>query len=583
MSEDRRIPTTAPADRPTFKILVGGRRIPPEYEVLSVDVRRTVNAIASAQLTIYDGDPAAEDFAVSSTEYFVPGNEVEVLAGYHSDDTSVFKGIVIRHEVKVFSYKPSVLIVECKDAAVRMSVGRKNRYYYDVTDGDVIEEVAIGAGLQAEVEATTGTNPEMVQFNATDWDFVVSRAESQGMLVFTRDGTLVVEAPDLQQDPVLSLTYGGNIIDLEMEMDARRQYRSVSASSWNAANQEMLELEGENGASTLLGNISVDDLAGAVGLDRLSLKHAGQLSDAEVQAWANAQTLKSTLAKVRGRVRFQGIAGIRPGQMVELGGMGERFNGKAFVAGVRHQMDVNNWETDIEVGLSSEWFTQSYADVTAPRAAGLLPAVGGLQIGLVTKLEGDPQGEDRVQVRIPMISPEEEGVWARVATLDAGENRGTFFRPEIGDEVILGFLNDDPRNPVVLGMVNSSAKPAPLQASDDNNEKGLVTRSEMKVLFNDETKTVTIETPNGNRLEVSDDAGGIMIGDENGNKVVLDSAGIALESAGDITLKASGDLTLEGTNVTASAAAQLKSEGSAGAEISSSGTTTVKGALVQIN
>jgi len=56
-----------------------------------------------------------------------------------------------------------------------------------------------------------------------------------------------------------------------------------------------------------------------------------------------------------------------------------------------------------------------------------------------------------------MISTSDDGIWARISTLDAGKQRGTFFRPEIGDEVIVGFLNDDPRYPVVLGMVNSSA------------------------------------------------------------------------------------------------------------------------------
>lgn len=583
MSEDRLIPTPAPSDRPTFKILIDGERMPPEYEVLSVGIRRRVNTITSAQLTIYDGDPAAEDFAISSTESFVPGKEVEIQAGYHSDDATVFLGIVVRHEVKVYSYKPSVLIVECKDPAVKLSVGRQNAYFYDVTDSDLIEEIVRDAGLQADVEATDGIHGEMVQFNATDWDFIVSRAEAQGKMVFTRDGTVAVEAPDLGQDPALALTYGGNIIDLEMEMDARRQYARVLASSWSAASQDMLELEGEDGVSTLPGNISVEELAEAVGMDQFSLRHAGQLSDTEVQAWANAQTLKSKLSKVRGRVRFQGTAGIEPGQMVELGGMGDRFNGRAFVAGVRHQIDIDNWETDITVGLSPDWFTASYEHVTAPRAGGLLPAVSGLQIGLVTRLEGDPEGEERVQVRIPMISPEEDGVWARVATLDAGENRGTYFRPEIGDEVILGFLNDDPRNPVILGMVNSSAKPAPLAASDENHEKGLVTRSEMRMLFNDDTKTVVVETPNGNRIEISDDAGGVTVEDESGNQIVMDAGGISLESAGDITLKASGDVTLEGTNVTGSANAQLTMEGSAGAEISSSGPTTVKGALVQIN
>lgn len=93
-------------------------------------------------------------------------------------------------------------------------------------------------------------------------------------------------------------------------------------------------------------------------------------------------------------------------------------------------------------------------------ASGLLPAVKGLQIGVVVQLEQYPNGDDRVRVRMPLVDNEDNGVWARVATLDAGENRGSFFRPEMGDEVVLGFLNDDPRDPVILGMLNSSSETA---------------------------------------------------------------------------------------------------------------------------
>ncbi|TEB40308.1 Rhs element Vgr protein, partial [Flavobacterium circumlabens] len=93
------------------------------------------------------------------------------------------------------------------------------------------------------------------------------------------------------------------------------------------------------------------------------------------------------------------------------------------------------------------------------------------------------------------INNEEQGIWCRVASPDAGENRGFFFRPEIEDEVIIGFINEDPNNAIVLGMLHSSGKPAPITAADANHQKGIVTRSEMKVVFDDEKKSIGIETP----------------------------------------------------------------------------------------
>lgn len=584
MSDERRIPTAAGADRPTFTILSGGSEISEEYQVLSVNVKRSVNRVAAATIILLDGDPSQEDFPASNADEFKPGQEVEIQAGYHREEEIIFQGIIVRQHIRTYKSKPSVLRIECRDKAAKLTVGRKNKYFYESTDSEIMEEIVNAAGLTPDVESTDLSHQEMVQYNSTDWDFLVTRAESNGKLVFTENGTLRVAAPGLGQDPILPLLYGGNILDFEMEMEARYQFEGVHAFAWDAANQELLDIEANPPGGVLPGNIDPEELAAVIGLSSYDLRHAGQIKDTELQGWADAQLLKSRLSKVRGRIRVQGINTVLPGQIVEIGGAGDRFNGPVFVSGVQHDINRKNWETQLEVGLSPKWFFQEHEDLMAQPAHGLLPAVNGLHIGLVTALEGDPEGEDRVQVRIPMINPSEEGVWARVASLDAGENRGAFFRPEIGDEVVIGFLDDDPRNPIILGMMNSSAKPAPITATDDNHEKGFVTRSEMKMIFNDDEISFTVETPNGNKIVFSDQDGGITLEDENGNKIVLDSNGIKIESAGDIQFAASsGDVKAEATNITQSANANFKAEGSGGAEISSSGSTVVKGSIVQIN
>ncbi|MBV5348423.1 Rhs element Vgr protein, partial [bacterium] len=214
---------------------------------------------------------------------------------------------------------------------------------------------------------------------------------------------------------------------------------------------------------------------------------------------------------------------------------------------------------------------------------GLLAGVQGLQIGIVTQLENDPDGENRILVRMPIISDNEQGIWARVSTLDAGSDRGSFFLPEIGDEVIVGFINSDPDHPVVLGMMNSSAKAAPLTAADANNEKGFTTRSGMKFIFNDDKKSVILETPVGKKITVDEDAGVIKLEDENSNVITMDPDGIKMESNGKISLKAAQDITIEGMNVSIKASAQFKAEGSAGVELSTGAIAKIQGSMVQIN
>ncbi|MDX2246143.1 MAG: type VI secretion system tip protein VgrG [Bacteroidia bacterium] len=583
MTFPRTIHTNVTPDTPTFVVRLNGKDINPEYQVMSVVVTRAVNRISMADILLYDGDPSEEDFKISSSSDFIPGAEVEVQFGYHSQNKTVFKGIITHHSIKINPGRPSVLRITCRDKAVKMTVGRKNAYFHKKKDSDIIKSLISQNGLQASVEGTKVTHPEMVQYYATDWDFVLSRAEANGLLVFTEDGKVSVKKPQLG-NPAVSALYGATILSFEAEMDARYQYGGVEATSWDSAKQKIVSVKGTKPSNLSPGDQTSDKLSQTLGIKKYPVMHGGQLKDVELQEWANAQFQKSQLAKIRGRVRFQGYDKIKPGDTIELGGLGKRFNGKAYVSGVRHEFDNMNWETDVSFGMDPNWFHEQFDNIVSTPASGLLPAIHGLTIGIVTKLEKDPDGEDRVRVIIPTIDPTGEGLWARVACLDAGKERGSFFRPEINDEVVLGFLNDDPRNPVILGQLHSSKNPAPVKVKDTNHEKGFYTRAKMKLVFNDEDKSITMETPGGQSLVIDDKAGSIVIKDKNGNTLTLDKAGITLESAKDVILKAGANLKAESSaNMELKGGAQLKATGSAGAELSTSAIATIKGSLVKIN
>ena len=182
-----------------------------------------------------------------------------------------------------------------------------------------------------------------------------------------------------------------------------------------------------------------------------------------------------------------------------------------------------------------------------------------------------------------MVNDQDEGIYARVATLDAGDTRGSFFRPEVDDEVLVGFMNDDPRSPVIIGMMHSSAKPAPLEPQETNPEKGYVSRSKIKFIFNDEQKSIRIETPGSRVFEMNDSENSILVQDGDGNKIVMDSSGVTVQAATKLTLKAGSSLSVEAPQVSIKADASLSMEGSGSTSVSSSGVTEVKGALVKIN
>ena len=575
------IQTSKSADLITFKILIEGEELSKVYEVKNITVSKEVNRIPTAQIILIDGDPSARDFQLSNEDLLIPGKEIEITAGYHSDEETIFKGIVIKHNLRIRA-NSAQLIIECKDEAVKMTVGRKSKYFYESSDSDIFEEIIGEYGLSSDVESTNHTHAELVQYNASDWDFLVSRAQANGKLCFVDDGTIKIAKPDVSQSEVETVTFGGSLLDFDAEIDARHQVSKVAAYGWNHADQELVEVEGKDPGVSLNGNLSSSDLSDVIGLENLELRHGGVVTDTELQDWADAKWLFQQLAKVRGRIKFQGIPSVKPNTVLKLEGVGDRFNGNVYVSAVQHEISNGNWVVNAQFGLTTEWFSETF-EISAKPASGLLPAIQGLQVGIVSQLEEDPDGEDRILVQIPIINNEEEGIWCRVASPDAGENRGIYFRPEIGDEVIVGFINQDPNDAIVLGMLHSSAKPSPITAADDNHEKGIITRSEMKVLFDDEKKIITIETPAGKIISLDEDEGTITIEDDNSNVIVINSDGISMESAGDISIKASGDVNIEGTNVSIAANAEFKAEGSAGAEVSTSAIAVLKGSLVQIN
>ena len=564
MNAPRALPISA--EHREFTVKVGGRAVGREQHLAGVHVTKAANRISAARLHYLDGSPSESDFPLSNAATFVPGAEVEILAGPDGDPVSIFQGIVVRQSIKVREHAAPQLVVECRHKAARLATGASNAFWFDQKDSDIIAALLDAAGLDADVEATAVSHPQQVQFRSTDWDYLLARAEANGKLVFTNGAGVSVRAPRLSGEPAFSLLFGATLIELDAEIDARSQFSAVKSFTWDPAQQALLEKQASDPGIAGPGNLSGDDLAGKAAPAGFELRHAA-LAEDEAQAWADAHWMKSRLSKVSGRAKCAGVGGVNPGDLVELAGIGERYSGTVFVTGVRHEFDpVQGWKTHLQFGAAERWAAQE-RDISAPRAGALLPAVSGLQIGKVAGNE-DPDGEHRVRVRLPLVSDQDDGVWARVASLDAGSDRGFFFRPEIGDEVVVGFLEDDPRGAVILGMLHSSAHAAPLQGSDDNHEKAYKSRSGMRLYFDDDKKLLLLETPAGNRMELSEDAQGIKLEDQNGNRIEMTAQGIVIESASALELKA---------------ASELKMEGSAGAELKSSATTKVQGSMVQIN
>lgn len=528
--------------------------LPAVYSLMSVDIRRELNRIPNASLVLLDGDPAKRKFELSDSEFFAPGANIQIKLRYEGKgkDATVFKGKVVRHRIEA-NVKGSLLRVDLKDTAVKLTQPRRSTVFREQTDGELIRKLLSDGGLAARVDATQPAHKEILQYQCSDWDFIVSRADVNGLFVIVVDGKVSVRKMDLAAAPKHKVDFGiTDLYDFEFELDGSHQSKKISSRGWSIKDQKLTALTAGADISLKQGGLGGAKFAGDLGFGDCVLTHPVALAPEELKAWASARSLRSRMSMLRGRLSMAGVAKLALLDVIEIDGVGKRFNGKTPVTGICHRVDIEGWRTDLQFGLSARSFSQE-ADIHEEPAAGLLPAVSGLHIGVVAGFVEDPDQQLRVKVLLPAVGAQGEALWARLAAPDAGKERGFAFRPEAGDEVVVGFFNQDPRQPVILGALYSEKNAPPPEIgkpAQDNLMKGIVTRQGTKILFNDAAKpSLTLATKAQNRIVLDDDAESILISDKHGNKITMDKDGITLESVKNLTLKASGKVQISGKAV----------------------------------
>ncbi len=539
----------------TPSILSQGSAMDPAYQLLSIDISKEVNRIGHAELTVIDGDVAKGTFPISDGEFFALGKEIEIKLRLEEENSeaTVFKGLVTG-QILTADEVGTRLLVELKDAAVKLTQGRKSSVFLDKSDDKIIAEIVQENGLKkGSIETTQPQHPQIVQYYCTDWDFVLSRADIQGLLVVVDDGEISLAKMGANGKPKHQFEYGiSEIFDFELELDGSGQYPGVESVAWDAKAQKLTPVKKAKAVKATQGNLDGAKIAKSLGFATCMLSHPVPVDDQELQVWADGRLARNRLSMIRGRIAVPGMADIKPLDVIELTAVGERFEGKTVVTGIRHRVDAEGWRTDVQFGLSKQWFCRQ-PDIADAPAAGLLPGVSGLQIGVVDAFEEDPDKEFRVKVILPGIDEQKGAVWARLLSPDAGPERGYFFRPETGDEVVVGFFNNDPRQPVVLGAMYGSKNAPPKDVSElsaENINKAIVSRSGTTIGFVDAEKaSVFIQTPEKNKILLDDDAQMIQITDQHGNSLTMDANGIEIKSAKDVKVDASGNVEIKGQKV----------------------------------
>lgn len=224
--------------------------------------------------------------------------------------------------------------------------------------------------------------------------------------------------------------------------------------------------------------------------------------------------------------------------------------------------------------------------------------IPGVMVAVVTDNK-DPEKQGRVKLQLPLHDEKTQTDWVRIATFSGGNGTGSYFIPEIGDEVLVAFHLGELREPYVIGMLWSGKQKPPDDAYSDKNDNRLIrSRSGHVIQFSDKEQDgkITITTAKGNIIEIADKADTIKIADKSGNNAVeikggssnevtvkSSQASVKLTTKGDVTINSPKSITLKSTQVTIEASAKLELKASGMVDVKSDGMLNIKGSMVKIN
>lgn len=578
------------------ELVVGGSPLPAAaFEQLTVlRVRKSRGRSAVCELRLRQG--------LDHDATFKLGDEVKVsVISETSESEEIFIGDVASLEIDV-AVTGEDLVVTAYDKGFALGRATVAKTYLKMTASDIARDIASRNGLTPEVGALGAQVYDVFNQAGTDYQLLDELCEVANFQWFVDGAKLVVAQRETSAAVVI--TAGEDLRDFRMRCSAAQQPAKVTVRTWDSKTKQVSSGEATSYTTGSEAAAATDTLVKAETKHGDAVVFGVNLADGNAatnRAKAINDTFRDSLFTGRGEVDVN--AAIKPGALIEVKELGDRWSRKYFVTDVDHVMGGSQpFVTRFVLGESGP---SSLVDLLGPSpntsadrlSAGLTPAV--------VTANNDPDELGRVKVSLKVIGDTHESDWARVVQQGAGSERGWMILPEIDDEVMVGFENGDLNRPIVLGGVaNSVDKPptdlAGLVVSDAVATRSFTSRtghvlvfseeggdadgitikhSDKKLIFNLDKEKVEL-LGNGQPVTIENGTSKITVNKDGieieADKITMKSkAAMTIGAGGSLDAKATANLTLEGVGVAVKASTGFEADGGLKADI--------KGTMVNIN
>ncbi|WP_400073182.1 type VI secretion system Vgr family protein [Zobellia russellii] len=440
-----------------------------------------------------------------------------------------FTGIITNVDLQKGNGAAGTLVISGHGPSVLLANSAQCLSYEEGTSlSQVVEDTLKGHSTDILKKSMgTGTDvslPYTVQYNESDLSFLQRLCSRYGVWLYHNGRNFCVGKAD---NTTLNGVYGIDVLSFNLSTSLKEQIFDIKGHDW--VNNTFLEAS----STSHVASSSHPYLASVKGeSDTLFNKKSSYdytIGQHEYSAQGGLDTAArvNSLGRASGMVTASGtseLVALRVGDTLSLKGLNfsdpktQDPYGSYDIIKVVHRFDhsghYSNSFEGVPEGTQHLPYSNSFA---TPRS--------GAQRGWVLD-NADPEGLGRIKVQFPWQKPMGTSTpWIKMITPYSGSDKGFYFIPEKGEEVLVGFEADNPEKPFVLSAgFNSSANSG--FANADNNIKAIKTRS-------------------GHLIELNDTDGGesITINDKNGNSIHINT------SEGNMTFTAQSDMEFNAKNV----------------------------------
>ena len=590
-------------------IFINNIKLDSSYSVHKVFTKKEVNKISRAYVEFFGGEPHLNKFAEIDDTIFKIGNEIIIKMGFDNNNFKVFEGIIESNSINLYSgyqtdVSKNILKIECVDKAIKLTNSYTNELYENLKESDIIKQLIKKTGnVSSNISQTKVKFDFFSKYDSNDWEFIVQSAKNNGMVVINSNNNVDILNPSCEKSK-LTISNSGKTFSFNAKQRSDNQIQKLIINSLDSFN---------NKKNSKYANEPSEKVVESSKLDLTELKNSSpseaQLNfsqDLDINLIKNIADSKLKLLRLKqvyGNSSFLGYPELDINSTVTLEGFGEKFNGDVLVSAVSHLLISGTIKSSINFGFDDHIFSKNNEKLKS-----LSDEIKGLHLAKITDIEKDPKNQYRVKVVIPELleignniwdNIYKNGLWAKLSHTYVSKDSGFFFIPEIGSQVIVSFIGNNPTQPIVLGSLYNSENKPYQKFNNENFIKSITMEDKMMIEFNTKDKILKVGSVSGNQVLIDEKNSEIKISDKNENTFHLSKKGINLNSFKDLTIEASGqinlnakskinlnansDISLKGANINNSAKIKFGAVASGQAEISSKGVSTIKGSIVKIN